>query len=500
MNKIEKTNLKILFKSLRKYNLSKEKFNIYKIDDLIFNRNKRFVSIFKDYLFINDDTEFLFLFYSKKLSEIYIKNYLKNNDKYPNKNFINSKINTFIRLNYQKKININVSVFNKKYNNYNISNSINIKKLLDEEEELSLKKKEEFKKDEEIIETLELNYDLNNEIINKKNNEDNSFSFISIDEDLNHKKTESQIKTIKVYKYKNEKPISNNLISNNSKKALTKEKKNHLIRNPVSIIGINQNKNNKLKKSNSNSKIKNNINNSQINIFKSSNLINNKKINKYFTDIKNHLLDLKSGINYKNYIINDNNSKTISSRKTKKSKNLSTIDTSSYYSKSIKKNLVESFIQTNRIEKKKKNENKNKSKDKKIKEIKHLSNKNSQNDLNSKHLFSTINNRRKYNNIEELFFSPQVLFDKVKNKQFKKNMIQKKNYYTSSFIYSIPKLLSPSYDVYNNIKSSKNNTLKKKVYNIFPFQLLNKESSDLNTTRDNTKKKIIKSKIQKKML
>jgi hypothetical protein len=54
-------------------------------------------------------------------------------------------------------------------------------------------------------------------------------------------------------------------------------------------------------------------------------------------------------------------------------------------------------------------------------------------------------------------------------------MIQKKNYYTSSFIYSIPKLLSPSYDVYNNIKSSKNNTLKKKVYNIFPFQLLNKD-------------------------
>ncbi len=42
--------------------------------------------------------------------------------------------------------------------------------------------------------------------------------------------------------------------------------------------------------------------------------------------------------------------------------------------------------------------------------------------------------------------------------------------------------------------------LKKKVYNIFPFQLLNKESSDLNTTRDNTKKKIIKSKIKKKML
>ena len=125
-----------------------------------------------------------------------------------------------------------------------------------------------------------------------------------------------------------------------------------------------------------------------------------------------------------------------------------------------------------------------------------LKKKKKQNDLNSKHLFSTINNRRKYNNIEELFFSPQVLFDKVKNKQFKKNMIQKKNYYTSSFIYSIPKLLSPSYDVYNNIKSSKNNTLKKKVYNIFPFQLLNKESSDLNTTRDNTKKKIIKSKIQ----
>ena len=164
-----------------------------------------------------------------------------------------------------------------------------------------------------------------------------------------------------------------------------------------------------------------------------------------------------------------------------------------------------SFKQIELKKKKKKkikinNENKNKSKDKKIKEIKHLSNKNSQNDLNSKHLFSTINNRRKYNNIEELFFSPQVLFDKVKNKQFKKNMIQKKNYYTSSFIYSIPKLLSPSYDVYNNIKSSKNNTLKKKVYNIFPFQLLNKESSDLNTTRDNTKKKIIKSKIQKKML
>ena len=52
-------------KILEKYNINNEKYNRMKINLLVYNYNKRFVSVFKDYLIFNDTEEFLYEFYKK---------------------------------------------------------------------------------------------------------------------------------------------------------------------------------------------------------------------------------------------------------------------------------------------------------------------------------------------------------------------------------------------------------------------------------------------------
>ena len=108
------SNFEIMNKNLNNYNLTENQFNINKINDLIFNRNKRFVGIFKEYLFINDDTEFLSILYSKKISQEFLIKYSINNIKYPNINFINREINKLIQKNRINKNEIVNSILSKK--------------------------------------------------------------------------------------------------------------------------------------------------------------------------------------------------------------------------------------------------------------------------------------------------------------------------------------------------------------------------------------------------
>ena len=54
---------KILNKDLRKYNFSHKKYNIQKSNEIIFDKNKRIVSIFKDYLLWNETSDFLKEYY-----------------------------------------------------------------------------------------------------------------------------------------------------------------------------------------------------------------------------------------------------------------------------------------------------------------------------------------------------------------------------------------------------------------------------------------------------
>ncbi len=472
-------------KNLINYNLTEKQFNINKINDLIFNRNKRFVGIFKDYLFINDDTEFLSIFYSKKLSQDFLSKYSISNIKYPNINFINREINKLIQKNKINKNQIVNSILSKKIKKSTkiLSRSIiNIKKLLEIEEELSFNKNSNINNNSKTIDTIELNYenDIINEIIIDKNNynENNNFSFFSTKDEQENEKAE-KIKTIKIYKYKKESsiiktPSNTKIIQKNSNlNHITNIciNKNQKIKRTVNKSFSNKNNNN-----NNNKKNKNKSISSQKCLIKTASFKNNKKLNKCYCEIKKRLLDIKSGKSYKHLFTKDS-FKTISNDSRKSIK----FDSNSL-SKNIKKNLTKTFIQ---IEKKKND------KDNKIKKEEILSNKSSLNSFSN--FTSALNTKRKYNNIEELFYNPKVLFNKTMDKP-KKNIISKNNNRTSSFIHTIPSLMSNSYNVLNNIKSTKN---QKKNEILFPFYIFVKESNDSNTTRENTRKNWSKSKIQK---
>ena len=62
--------ISIIKKNLFKHNITEKLYNQKKINDIIFNQNKRIVSIFKDYAIYNDYTEFIFMFFTIKLKNL----------------------------------------------------------------------------------------------------------------------------------------------------------------------------------------------------------------------------------------------------------------------------------------------------------------------------------------------------------------------------------------------------------------------------------------------
>ena len=81
----------IITKNLKKYNINETKYNIMKINAIIFDKKSHYVSIFKDYLFLNDSTDFLIQYYSFQIIKIYFKHFL-----ICKKNFLTCLINTKI--------------------------------------------------------------------------------------------------------------------------------------------------------------------------------------------------------------------------------------------------------------------------------------------------------------------------------------------------------------------------------------------------------------------
>ena len=170
-----KTQKLIIKKNLLKHNITQKDYNNEKINDLIFNQNKRIVSIFKDNVIYNDYTEFFFMFYNKYNSLYFLKNLKKDFIKLLYyKDFINFYINKIMN-NYYKKIK-ELKIINKPIRNI-IKNSISIKKIIESDE----------KENNELSDFLNLDNQINyiQELDNSKNNLIRQISFISkINDDI----------------------------------------------------------------------------------------------------------------------------------------------------------------------------------------------------------------------------------------------------------------------------------------------------------------------------
>ena len=170
-----KTEKLIMKRNLLKHNITQKVYNNEKINDLIFNQNKRIVSIFKDNVIYNDYTEFFFMFYNKYNSLYFLKNLQKDFIKLLySKDFINFYINKIMN-NYYIKVKelkkINKPIRNK------LTNSISIKKIIELNE----------KENNDLSDFLNLDNKINyiQEIDNSKNNLIRQISFISkINDDI----------------------------------------------------------------------------------------------------------------------------------------------------------------------------------------------------------------------------------------------------------------------------------------------------------------------------
>ena len=170
-----KTEKLIMKRNLLKHNITQKVYSNEKINDLIFNQNKRIVSIFKDNVIYNDYTEFFFMFYNKYNSLYFLKNLQKDFIKLLySKDFINFYINKIMN-NYYIKVKelkkINKPIRNK------LTNSISIKKIIELNE----------KENNDLSDFLNLDNKINyiQEIDNSKNNLIRQISFISkINDDI----------------------------------------------------------------------------------------------------------------------------------------------------------------------------------------------------------------------------------------------------------------------------------------------------------------------------
>lgn len=199
----------ILHSKLYSYNSSPTLFNKYKINDLIFNKKKRLVSIFKDHLIFDDHSEFLNSYYLKSISEIYFKIFLISKEFYT-KDFVNFKINKIMINNIQSKLNI------KKRKNSQTEkkieyNSINIRKNIEKQSESTTLKNSLYYPSKENSKTIDLEYkgDYNKELYLSNNGskiqkEESIISFYKEDS-LFQKKPEIKILKVLTFNFRRNK-------------------------------------------------------------------------------------------------------------------------------------------------------------------------------------------------------------------------------------------------------------------------------------------------------
>ena len=109
----------IIQKNLKRYNVNELKYCIMKINTIIYNKKSHYVSKFKNYLFLNDLTEFLIKYYKKTLIIIFFKKFFLYQKHLISPCLIDKKIMKIMNKNLQQK-----KIFNKiKKEEKNIKNN-----------------------------------------------------------------------------------------------------------------------------------------------------------------------------------------------------------------------------------------------------------------------------------------------------------------------------------------------------------------------------------------
>ena len=325
----------LLHSNLYSYNSNLNVYNKYKINDLIYNKKKRFVSIFKDHLILDDKTEFLNFYYLKSISETYFKIFLTSKE-FQYKNYINAKINKIMINNIESKLNIKKRKNIKK--NKITYNSINIKKNIEEQSQSTTLKNSLYYPSKENSKTIDLEYkgDFNKELYlsndgSKVQKEDIILSFY--EENLFEKQNE--IKIIKILtsssqridninnKTMNKLNKGNNFVHDYFNKAIFKNNPNTKYYFPIKLQLKNIEKN-KLNENDSHT------NYSSQNTQKSSFLTknSNKNLNKNKAENKNRKNNYSHYINKKKQYNLNSNSKDI--KKKNKIKTLNIFNNNNY--------------------------------------------------------------------------------------------------------------------------------------------------------------------------
>ena len=94
----------IIQNNLKRYNVNESKYCIMKINTIIFNKKSHYVSKFKNYLFLNDLTEFLIKYYKKTLIIIFFKKFFLYQKHLISPCLIDRRIMKIMNKNIQQKI------------------------------------------------------------------------------------------------------------------------------------------------------------------------------------------------------------------------------------------------------------------------------------------------------------------------------------------------------------------------------------------------------------
>lgn len=145
----------VLTKGLRKYNFCEKKYNIQKANEIVFDKNKRLVSIFKDYLLWNETSDFLKQYYKSKESLKILPNMC---EYYEGFTLIFPEYGPLEDVLKIIKKNIKKKKFIKKLEDYDEQSILNIK--YDNKESINSKKDIKIDKFQKIIDEKDVNMEL----------------------------------------------------------------------------------------------------------------------------------------------------------------------------------------------------------------------------------------------------------------------------------------------------------------------------------------------------
>ena len=288
-NKFEKLIFSLLYS---KYKIDNYLYSLNVIDNIVFNERSHLVSIFKDYLILDDTFEFLKRYYNIKDSNIKLKNFVNyysiNKKQFPN--YSNIKEGKFILKN----------IYSKQQMIENLDKSIKPKNF--ELENVNIVSKEN-------LSNTVFNSKVYNSIINDS---DNCLSVFSYDKESLYSSYNRASKNIKedsinklINKFDQEEPNAN--FSFGFKEDVNVKPDNSLIKDLKSLLESNNEKNeyNILKEKQKNQKIykKKRTPNNSINK-RANSIYNSMKAQKFFAINNNENIDY---LNYKNLVLYSEN-------------------------------------------------------------------------------------------------------------------------------------------------------------------------------------------------